>query len=79
MKIKRQKTNLIGTRVMQTRQAQGMSRQELVVKLQTHGIHMSPRTLSLLERKKRRVTDIEMDALSSVLNVLPTSLIERSM
>lgn len=37
---------------------------------------MSVRTLSLLERKKRRVVDIEFLALSTVLNVTMESLWE---
>lgn len=45
--------------------------------LQLCGIHMSVRTLSLLERKKRRVVDIEFLALARALNVTMESLWEK--
>lgn len=66
---RKEKTNMIGTRVMQARQEQGLSRSDLVDKLHCLGIKMSVRTLSLLERKKRRVFDKEFLALAIALNV----------
>lgn len=77
MKTKRrktEKTNRIGARVMQTRQKQGLTRKELCEILQHLGINMSVRTLSLLERQKRRVVDIEFLALSKALHVTMESL-----
>ncbi len=66
---KKEKTNMIGARVMQARQEQGLTRSDLLERLQVFGINMSARTLSLLERKKRRVNDIELVALATALNV----------
>lgn len=77
MKIRKRKigkTNMIGTHVMQARQEQGLTRNVLLKMLQCYGIHMSVRTLSLLERKKRRVNDIEFLALAKVLNTTMESL-----
>lgn len=71
---KKEKTNRIGARVMQTRQEQGLTRNDLLAKLQQFGTHMSPRTLSLLERRKRCVNDIEFLALAKALNVTMESL-----
>ncbi|MBQ4612126.1 MAG: helix-turn-helix transcriptional regulator [Clostridia bacterium] len=68
-KQRRIKTNRVGARVMRARQEQGLTRKDLCEKLQHHGILMTTRTLSLLERQKRRVTDIEFLALATALEV----------
>ena len=73
---RREKTNLIGMRVMQARLEQGLSREQLVIKMRDLGIAMSVRTLSLLERKKRCVFDKEFFALAVVLDVSPEWLCE---
>ncbi len=65
---------MIGARVMQTRQEQGLTRADLLNRLQSLGINMSARTLSLLERQKRRVNDIEFLALAMALKVSMESL-----
>ena len=61
--------NIIGARVTEARKAQGMKQIELLTKLQLAGIDISSPALSLLEGQKRPVTDIELNALASILNV----------
>ncbi len=61
--------NLIGARVTQARKARGMKQVELLAKLQLAGIDMSTPALSLLEGQKRPVSDIELNALSDILQV----------
>ena len=61
--------NIIGARVTEARQAQGMKQIELLAKLQLAGIDISSPALSLLEGQKRPGSDIELNALASILNV----------
>ena len=61
--------NLVGARVTEARQAQGMKQVELLAKLQLAGIDISSPALSLLEGQKRPVSDIELNALATILNV----------
>ena len=61
--------NIIGARVTEARKKQGMKQVELLAKLQLSGVDMSVPALSLLEGQKRPVSDIELDALSTILNV----------
>lgn len=61
--------NIIGARVTQARKAQGMKQVELLAKLQLAGIDLSVPSLSLLEGQKRPVSDIELNALATILHV----------
>lgn len=61
--------NRIGARVTQARKAKGMKQVELLAKLQLAGIDISVPALSLLEGQKRPVSDIELDALATILDV----------
>ncbi len=63
------KRNIVGARVTQARKAQNMKQIELLTQLQLAGIDMSVPALSLLEGQKRPVSDIELNALSDILNV----------
>lgn len=70
--------NIIGARVTEARQAQSMKQNELLAKLQLAGIDISSPALSLLEGQKRPVSDIELNALASILNVSVDWLLGRS-
>ena len=70
--------NMIGARVTEARQAQGMKQIELLAKLQLAGIDISSPALSLLEGQKRPVSDIELNALASILNVSVDWLLGRT-
>lgn len=61
--------NIIGARVTLARNAKGLKQKELLAKLQLKGIEISTPALSLLEGQKRPVSDIELKALSEILNV----------
>ena len=69
---------MIGARVTEARQAQGMKQIELLTKLQLAGIDISSPALSLLEGQKRPVSDIELNALASILNVSVDWLLGRT-
>ena len=61
--------NLVGARVTLMRKNRGLKQIELLAKLQLMGVDMSVPALSLLEGQKRPVSDIELLALSKVLEV----------
>ena len=61
--------NLVGARVTIARKNLGMKQIELLAQLQLKGIEISVPALSLLEGQKRPVSDIELNALSDILNV----------
>ncbi len=61
--------NLVGARVTLMRKNRGLKQIELLAKLQLMGVDMSVPALSLLEGQKRPVSDIELLALSKILEV----------
>lgn len=61
--------NIIGARVTQARKARNMKQHELLAKLQLAGVDISSPALSLLEGQKRPVSDIELNALATILDV----------
>ena len=71
--------NIVGARVTEARLAQGMKQIELLAKLQLAGIDISSPALSLLEGQKRPVSDVELNALATVLNVSVDWLLGRTM
>ncbi len=62
-------SNLVGAKVEEIRKRKGMKQKDLLVKLQINGIDMNASGLSKLEGQKRLVTDVELVALSKILNV----------
>ena len=68
-KLKLGDRNIIGARVTEARNNIGMKQIELLARLQTAGIDISTPALSLLERQKRPVSDIELNALADILGV----------
>lgn len=61
--------NICGARVEQARRGQGMKQKELLAQLQVRGIDMNASGLSKLEGQVRYVTDFELAALATILNV----------
>ncbi|HCA55246.1 MAG: XRE family transcriptional regulator [Acutalibacteraceae bacterium] len=61
--------NLIGTKVEEARKKRGMKQKELLAQLQVRGVDMNASGLSKLEGQIRYVTDIELVALSEILEV----------
>ena len=62
--------NLVGARVTEARNAQGILQKDLLARLQVKGVDISLPALSLLEGQKRPVSDIELKALVEVLQVV---------
>lgn len=69
--------NLVGERVTQARLHKDMKQIDLLAKLQLNGIKMSVPSLSLLEGKKRPVSDKELNALADILGVSADWLLGR--
>ena len=61
--------NIVGARVTEARSAAGMLQKDLLAHLQGAGVEISHPALSLLEGQKRPVSDIELKALSEILNI----------
>lgn len=61
--------NIIGSRVKIARLNHNLTQEELSVKLETFAVYIDRASISKLEKKKRIVTDIELLALSQILNV----------
>lgn len=61
--------NLVGARVELARKSLGMKQKELLAQLQVRGVDLNASGLSKLEGQIRFVTDIELLALSDILNV----------
>ncbi len=63
------KRNIVGSRVKIARLKNNMTQQELSAKLKTLAVYIDRASISKLEQHKRIITDIELVALSQVLNV----------
>jgi len=61
--------NIIGHRVRLARQSANLTQEELAVKLQIIGLKHTRNTVAKIESGFRQVTDIEIKAISDVLNV----------
>ena len=61
--------NIVGSRVKIARLKNNMTQQELSAKLKTLAVYIDRASISKLEQHKRITTDIELVALSRVLNV----------
>lgn len=61
--------NIAGARVKTARLANKLTQQELVAKLETLAVYVDRASISKIEQQKRIITDIELFALSQVLNV----------
>ncbi|WP_213818961.1 MULTISPECIES: helix-turn-helix domain-containing protein [Clostridia] len=61
--------NIAGSRVKIARLKNNMTQQELSAKLETLAVYIDRASISKIEQQKRIITDIELVALSQVLNV----------
>ena len=68
--------NLISKRLIELRKQQNISQRDLAHKLQLAGYDMDKNVITRIETNKRYVTDIELQALSEVLGVSYTFLID---
>ena len=70
------KKNLISKKLIQLRKQKKMSQRDLAGKLQLAGYDMDKNVITRIETGQRYVTDIELCALSKILNVRLEDLIE---
>lgn len=70
------KQNLIGLNVAKRRVELKMSQQKLSDKLELYGVYVCRGSVSRIEDYSRTVTDIELYAISKVLNTHITELID---
>lgn len=68
--------NLCGKRVAAYRKARGWSQRQLADRLQLCGLDIDKNAVQRIEAGKRFVIDIELAALSKVLNCTYTDLLE---
>lgn len=64
-----QNTNITGQRIKEARLKAGLTQRELSIRLELTAVYICRGSLSRIETGERTVTDIELDALSKVLNV----------
>lgn len=61
--------NIIGAKIKQAREKKGYSQQQLSDKLELLAVYTCRGSISRIENGKRAITDIEIDAISKVLEV----------
>ena len=61
--------NIIGSRVLAIRKAKGMKQKELLARLQTLGLDISPTSLSRLEGQYRLIQDYEVLIMAKALDI----------
>lgn len=64
-----EKVNIVGERIKEAREKKGYSQKQLSEKLELMAVYTCRGSISRIENGKRAVTDIELDAISKVLEV----------
>lgn len=72
-----EKQNIIGAQIKSARMKAGLSQQQLSERLELMAVYTCRGSISRIENGRRAVTDIEIDAISKVLNVSLDSLFGR--
>ena len=72
-----EKLNIIGSRVKEARTKAGLSQKQLSEKLELLSVYTCRGSISRIENGQRAITDIEIDAISKVLNVSLDYLFDR--
>ena len=67
--IDTENSNIIGARIKEAREKREMSQKQLSEKLELLAVYTCRGSISRIENGHRAVTDIEIDAISKVLNV----------
>ena len=68
-KLAPRKRNIVDSHVTEARSTAGILQKDLIARLQVAGVEISHPALSLLEGQERPVSDIDLKALSKILNV----------
>ena len=63
------KSNIIGERIKKSRQMAGFTQKQLSEKLEIEAVYVCRGSVSRIESGERTITDIEIDAISIILNV----------
>jgi len=63
------KKNIIGKRIKEARKKAGLAQEDLSKKLELEAVYVCRGSVSRIESGVRSITDIEIDAISKVLNV----------
>ena len=74
--IDTEKVNIIGEKIKQARVAAGMSQQQLSDKLELLAVYTCRGSISRIENGRRAVTDIEIAAISKILEVTSNYLFD---
>jgi len=75
--IDSEQSNIIGHKIKEARRNSGMSQRELSEKLELMAVYTCRGSISRIENGCRAVTDIEIDAISKILNVSLDFLFDR--
>lgn len=75
--VENEKANIIGAKIKEARIKAGLSQQELSNKLELMAVYVCRGSISRIENGERAITDIEIDAISRILNVSLDSLFGR--
>ena len=67
--IDTENVNIIGAKIKEARIKAGMSQKQLSEKLELMAVYTCRGSISRIENGRRAVTDIEIDAISKILNV----------
>ena len=67
--IDTENVNITGARIKEARNNAGLSQKQLSEKLELLAVYTCRGSISRIENGRRAVTDIELDAISKVLNV----------
>lgn len=68
--------NIIGSKITRLRKEKNIKQKELLAKLQTNGIDISPSALSKLEGQTRPVSDHELKVLADIFSVSADELLK---
>ena len=63
------KCNITGEHIKNARQKAGFTQKQLSEKLETEAVYVCRGSISRIESGERTITDIEIDAISKILNV----------
>ena len=75
--IDSENSNIIGAKIKEARINAGISQKELSEKLELMAVYTCRGSISRIENGQRAVTDIEIDAISKVLDVSLNYLFDR--
>ena len=67
--IDTENVNIIGSKIKSAREKAGLTQKQLSEKLELEAVYTCRGSISRIENGRRAVTDIEIDAISKILNV----------